>query len=59
MKIAFHDNGLSVRGTSIALFDYALYTREYLGHETIIIVNLHHQANSIDLYIYNKFKFEL
>jgi hypothetical protein len=56
MKIAFHDNGLSVRGTSIALFDYAFYTREYLGHEPIIIFNLNHHSNSID--VYNKFKDE-
>ena len=54
MKIAFHDNGLSVRGTSIALFDYAFYTREYLGHEPLIIFNLKHQSNSIEAY--NKFK---
>jgi hypothetical protein len=53
MKIAFHDNGLSVRGTSIALFDYAFYTREYLGHEPLIIFNLNHHSNCIDAY--NKF----
>lgn len=37
MKIAFHDNGLGLRGTSVALFDYAYYSREILGIDPIII----------------------
>ena len=36
MKILFHDNTLSYRGTSVALYDYAFYNQEYLGNESII-----------------------
>jgi len=43
MKIAVHNNGLSVRGTKIALFDYDFYIREYLEYEPLIIFNLKHQ----------------
>ena len=37
MKIAFHSNQLCLRGTEIALFDYARYNEELLGNESIII----------------------
>ena len=37
MKIAFHSNQLGVRGTEIALYDYAFYNREILGNDSIII----------------------
>ena len=36
MKIAFHTNSLSLRGTEIALYDYAYYNQRLLGHESII-----------------------
>lgn len=36
MKILFHDNTLSYRGTSVALYDYAYYNQEYLGNESVI-----------------------
>lgn len=34
--ILFWDNVLSLRGTSVALYDYALYNEEYLGNKSII-----------------------
>jgi hypothetical protein len=37
MKIALHSNQLSLRGTEVALYDYARYNEELLGNESIII----------------------
>lgn len=37
MKIAFWDNQLCVRGTTVALFDYAYYNQTILGNESIIM----------------------
>ncbi len=37
VKIAFHDNQLCERGTTISLFDYAYYNRTILGNESIIL----------------------
>lgn len=54
MKIAFHDNSLSLRGTTVALYDYAYWTREIIGNESIILYNKNHIANNDD--VYNKFK---
>ena len=36
MKVCFHDNGLSVRGTSNALWDYAEYAQKMFNIEPII-----------------------
>ena len=36
-KIAFHSNQLCLRGTEIALYDYAKYSEELLNNESIII----------------------
>ncbi len=36
MKVAFHTNSLSLRGTEIALYDYALHNQTLLGHESVI-----------------------
>lgn len=40
MKILFHDNSLSFRGTTIALYDYAYYNQEILGNESVITYNI-------------------
>lgn len=56
MKIAFHDNSISLRGTTVAVFDYAYWTRKLLCNESIIIYNKNHPANSED--VYNKFSKE-
>jgi hypothetical protein len=37
MKIAFHTNQLSLRGTEVAMYDYAKYNEEILKNESIII----------------------
>lgn len=36
-KIAFHDNCLCERGTTVSLYDYAYYNKYYLGNESIIM----------------------
>jgi hypothetical protein len=35
--IVFHDNNLTLRGTSIALYDYADYNEKILGNKSIIL----------------------
>ena len=37
VKIAFYNSTMCVRGTSVALFDYAKYSQEILKNESIII----------------------
>jgi hypothetical protein len=37
MKIAFHSNQLCLRGTSVALYDYAYYNRVFLNNDSIIL----------------------
>ncbi|HXZ54503.1 MAG TPA: hypothetical protein VEH03_03485 [Burkholderiales bacterium] len=37
MKIAFHVNHLDIRGTGIAVFDYANHAERLLGHESLIV----------------------
>lgn len=51
MKIAFHSEQLGLRGTEVALYGYALYNREILGNESIIISD-----KNKDLNAYDKFK---
>ena len=45
MKIAFHDNALSLRGTTVAIYDWAYWTRHYLGVDPIIMYNGKNQFN--------------
>ncbi len=56
MKIAFHDNSLSLRGTTVALYDYAYWTRKIIGNESIILYNRNHIANNDE--VYKKFRNE-
>lgn len=37
MKIAFHSNQLSLRGTETAMYDYAHYNETILGNQSIIV----------------------
>lgn len=37
MKIAFHARQLGLRGTEIAIFDYARYNEELLGNDSVIV----------------------
>lgn len=45
MKIAFHDNSLCLRGTTVAIYDWAYWTRHYLGIDPIIMFNANNSAN--------------
>jgi hypothetical protein len=56
MRIAFHDNSLTLRGTTVALYDYAYWTREYLNIEPIILHNSTYVGN--DESVIGKFKKE-
>ena len=46
MKIAFHDNALSLFGTTVAIYNWAYWGREYLNIEPIIMYNSRHRANN-------------
>ena len=45
VKIAFWDNGLGERGTSVALYDYAHFNETVLGNESIVLFNTSHYSN--------------
>lgn len=49
-NIAFHSNQLGIRGTEVALYDYALYNEEILGNKSYII-----SSSKADLTTLNKF----
>jgi hypothetical protein len=59
LKVGFHANQMGLRGTEIALFDYALYNQILLGNESVIFYNPNVPVN--DLTVIEKFKsnFEL
>lgn len=46
--IAFHSNQLSIRGTEVALFDYALHNETVLGHRSLVIYNADSPHNSAE-----------
>jgi len=59
MKILFLENHLNIRGTSVALYDYAHYNETLLGNESIIITRPYHMfTHSIDVKkeVYDKFE---
>jgi hypothetical protein len=58
MKIAFLSNKLTLRGTEVALFDYAHYNETLLGNQSIVItqdINKLRGAQDIHIEAYNKF----
>ena len=62
MRIAFHSEQLGIRGTEVALYDYALGNRDILGNESIIISDARADLTSLDkfktqftIYLYNDF----
>jgi len=66
MKIAFHSNQLGIRGTEVALYDYALYNEEILGNKSIIIsdknsdlTTLEKFKNRFDVFLYENFEKEV
>lgn len=46
MKIAFHDNALCLFGTTVAIYNWAYWGREYLGIEPVIMYSSKHRANN-------------
>lgn len=46
--IAFHDNNLSLRGTSVAMYDYADYNEKILGNKSIILSGPNNNLDSLD-----------
>ncbi len=48
-KIAFHDNILSIRGTTVALYDYASYLKKNFGFECIIMYDVNYSMNNEDV----------
>jgi hypothetical protein len=49
-KIAFHSNQLSIRGTEVALYQYAKYNEEILGNKSVIMT-----FTNRDMEAYQKF----
>ena len=56
MKIGFHDNSLNLRGTSVALFDYAYYNQKILGNESVIFYNINDINTNVE--VLEKFMFD-
>lgn len=56
VKIAFWDNSLCERGTTISLYDYAYYNKHLLLNESIILYNLNRIDNNNE--VIEKFKKE-
>lgn len=56
MRIAFHDNSLCLRGTTVAIYDWAYWTRHYLNIDPIIMFNLQNSFN--DKSVIQKFEKE-
>jgi GR25 family glycosyltransferase involved in LPS biosynthesis len=54
IKIGFHTNQLSERGTEIALFDYAYYNEKFYNNKSIIFYKENNKENNIE--VINKFK---
>lgn len=46
MKIVFHSNQLSLRGTEVALFDYAYFNQTILGNESIVVFDKNSPNNA-------------
>jgi GR25 family glycosyltransferase involved in LPS biosynthesis len=46
LKIAFHSNQLCIRGTSVAMYDYADYNESLLGNESIIFYDKNNSWNN-------------
>jgi hypothetical protein len=49
MKVLFHTSALDYRGTTVAIYDYALYNEEVLGNESIILSPKNAKASSLEI----------
>jgi hypothetical protein len=56
VKIAFWDNCLCERGTTVSLYDYAYYNKQLLNNESIIMYNTTRKENDVN--VIEKFKKE-
>jgi hypothetical protein len=56
MKVLFHSNQLGMRGTEVALYDYALYNEIILGNKSIIVSDSTKELSTLDKF---KSKFEV
>lgn len=63
MRVAFHSNQLSLRGTEVALYEYAYYSRTYLDIEPIIVSDINANLDALKkfkdqfyVHLYNDFK---
>lgn len=61
--IAFHSNQLGIRGTEVALYDYAHYNEEILGNKSYIIssakadlITLKKFKNRFEVFLYDTFE---
>jgi len=61
--VAFHSNELNVRGTNVAMYDYAVYNELILGNKSYIISNANSDLSALDkfknrfeVFLYNKFE---
>jgi hypothetical protein len=45
--IAFHSNQLGMRGTEVALYDYAKYNEDILGNKSLIMSSPHSELSSL------------
>ena len=52
MKIGFHTNSLSLRGTEIALYDYAFHNQQLLGNQSVVF---YRKDNLVVESVFNKF----
>jgi hypothetical protein len=59
VKIAFWDNGLGERGTSVSLFDYAYFNQTILKNQSIVIYNTNHSSNNEEVIERFKNNFEV
>ncbi len=58
MKIAFYSNQLCLRGTEVALYNYAHYNEEVLGNESIIVSQSNANMDALPKF-QSRFKVEL
>ena len=54
MKIAFHDNAMSLFGTTVALYNWAFWGKKLLNFTPIIMYDATHPANNFE--VIQKFK---
>jgi hypothetical protein len=49
MKILFQSNHLGIRGSEVALYDYALFNRTLLGNESVVAYDANAKENRADV----------